>query len=772
MRRYILHLCLTLLFFFLDTVIFAQCPDFTDLSSSIVTCYYGSTSDPFQYTGIASGRHTVITQQGSDPYTGHQMPFLPAGENRVVKLGNRQIGAEAEAITYTFTVDPDFAILLLKFALVLQDPNHAEHHQPRFVVRVLNFAGELVESCAQYDVRVAEGIEGFETFHDAASSYGWIGYVRYRPWTNVGIDLSNYIGQQVQVQFITYDCALGAHFGYAYFTAKCMSNKIELEDCENGMVTLSAPDGFESYQWNNGSTLPTATYQVQQNATVANCLITSATGCQFTLSGTISPIANSPTQNATFYDTVCEGESYVGNGFLLEPEYATTGTNVFRNTYFDAGSCQGGDVTNTLFLTVIPEYEHIYDMACEGQDYYKHGFNLHNLQPGVINDTLVSAVGNCIHSTILHLTVDNNFTLPAAIQGSTSLCDNTAATFSLPNANVNALYEWILPDGVEVLLGDHTPTLNCYITSQAANPAQVILKATNGCGTGIIPITVFHNPTYTLFIQDTICSGNSYNGSGFSLPIIDSTGIYTFVEKYSSSQGCDSTHILQLSVGNTPSLEIVAQPEEICEGQSVDLHAIGGSAEAYLAEPPAVAIGDVLCTDGSIVKINKWPEAGKTAMGIVFFVDNTGQHGWAVDIRKTDGTYKWQDYIGDDFDVPNLTNYTSVPNALKDTNGLYNTQILTSTGSNPSQCWPAAHAVDYANGWYLPAMGQLSILMSISNIVNNSLMIVGGNSIQTEDYWSSTEGGGNAYQWMNFSEGMITEWDKSSFSHVRAVRSF
>ena len=60
-------------------LIHAQCPDFTNLSDSNVTCQYGNTQNPMQYTGVVVGRHTVITQQGTDPNTGHQLPFLPPG---------------------------------------------------------------------------------------------------------------------------------------------------------------------------------------------------------------------------------------------------------------------------------------------------------------------------------------------------------------------------------------------------------------------------------------------------------------------------------------------------------------------------------------------------------------------------------------------------------------------------------------------------------------------------------------------------------------------
>lgn len=40
--------------------------------------------------------------------------------------------------------------------------------------------------------------------------------------------------------------------------------------------------------------------------------------------------------------------------------------------------------------------------------------------------------------------------------------------------------------------------------------------------------------------------------------------------------------------------------------------------------------GDVLCTDGSTVKAADYAGGSKTARGVVFYVDTTGQHGWAV----------------------------------------------------------------------------------------------------------------------------------------------
>ena len=743
----------------------AQCPDFTNLTGGDVTCQYGNFQNPFMNTGIAYGRHTVITQQGSDPNTGHQLPFLPPGESAVVKLGNEQVGAQAEAITYQFTVNPDYAILLLKFAVVFQDPGHPAPAQPRFVVRVLNSAGQQVEDCAVYDVTAAGNIPGFQTFTSGSR------HVRYRPWTNVGIDLSDYAGQQVKVQFVTYDCSWHGHYGYAYFTASCLSNKLALGGCNGEQVTLVAPSGFESYAWDNGSTSTTATYTVN-GTTTANCVITSATGCAFTLSGTLSAEPGLPVVSSTIYDTICEGETYSDHFFELPPQWET-GTHTFRNTFFNTVNCTGGSVTTTLFLTVLPRYYHIHDVACQGTDYDAHGFQYSNLQTGTFTDsTLVVRSNGCDSITVLHLIVNPSINLPNSIEGETVLCRHEVSTFSLPNAQGLATFHWNVPDGVNILYGQGTAIANLYFTDDAPNPATISLTGANGCGSGTVPITVTHYPTYHFFFQDSLCTGNDYHRYGFDLARQDSTGWFTFTNRYTTVNGCDSVRILQLLVTGTPTLTTLAQPNEICTGQNTTIHAMGENAGfSGSGTAPEVAIGDILCTDNTIVKPSAWPVAGKTARGIVFYVDNTGEHGWAVHLQDQGTSVQWtpeSQYT----DISTLTNYTNARDAITDLNGYSNTQKIRNAGNATK--YPAAYAVDFANGWYLPAAGQLRLLYGEIVTINASLQTVGGTPFPMNNnflYWSSTEYS-QSYAWYVNYRGYVNYYPKSHNFRVRSVRAF
>lgn len=328
--------------------------DFTDLYGPAVTCYYGTYNHPYSRKGVVQGRHTLITAQAYDHHTGDELPLLPEGVDRVIRLGNESCGAEAESISYRFTVDYFKSILLLKFAVVLEDPNHYDFQQPRFTLKVMNSKNELVEDCALYDVTADGHIPGFNSYDDPTCMI-----VRWRPWTNLGIDLSPYIGQEVVVQFTTYDCKEGGHFGYAYFTASCIENHLSFVECEGRDVTLTAPDDFLYYLWDDGSSHQTNSYHVEGDDIDASCQIISATGCQFTLHAHISSVENLPTEDYIVYDTICLDDPYQDNYFDLPPQ-TNKGDFIFLNTLFDVNLCSD-DTDITLFLHVTDEHSYFTD---------------------------------------------------------------------------------------------------------------------------------------------------------------------------------------------------------------------------------------------------------------------------------------------------------------------------------------------------------------------------------------------------------------------------
>lgn len=731
----------------------AQCPDFLDLTSSAVTGYYGHISDSVQNVGIVTGRHTLITQQGMDLNTGGQLPLLPDGENAVIRLGNWAVGAETESLVYTFTVDPDFSVLLLKYAVVLQDPHHEPILQPRFLIQMMDANGELLSGCMEYNVVSSSSIPGFQLYDD----------VMWRPWTTNGFDLSPYIGQTVKFKISTFDCVASAHYGYAYFTASCMSNKLTITGCNGQQVTITAPSGFESYTWNNGSHASSTTYTIQGN-TVATCVINTVTGCQITQSVTFNQ--DTIPQDYVFYDTICEGMDYHNHGFNL-PEYPTPGDYIAYNTYYNATDCIEEGV-NTLFLHVHPRYHHIYDVACEGQSYNAHGFHLTQLTQGEITDTnYVPLPYGCDSTTILHLTVNHTFSMTDAINGPSVACGGETAIYSLANAPSQTIYHWTVPNGVMLYGGQGTPNAQLYFTPNAPSSVHITLTVDNGCGSATLPFDIAVGTSYSNIYSDTICTGNTYTQHGYQLETQDSAGFFVHILNNTTQQGCDSISVLQLLVAETPSVVAAADPTIICVGEETELHALGSQASVTLtSQLPKVWVGDILCTDGTTVHPENWP-CNKVAMGIVFYVDNTGEHGWAVDLEETPNKM-WS--ISNQNDIPSLVNFNSGRLAMTDMDGYTNTLLIRQSGTFDE--YEAAYTVNFEQGWYLPAAGQACKLYAEQIKVNNSLQLVGGDILQMDSfrlYWTSTEISSNRV-WVLHSALSFSE--KNYPRIVRGIRTF
>ncbi len=193
----------------------------------------------------------------------------------------------------------------------------------------------------------------------------------------------------------------------------------------------------------------------------------------------------------------------------------------------------------------------------------------------------------------------------------------------------------------------------------------------------------------------------------------------------------------------------------------------------------SVHIGDILCTDGSTISAADFPTSGRTAWGIVFYVDDNDTHGWAVALHNQSSSIKWSSSSYYGYDIPNLVNFENARAAMHNLDGNQNTNIIRNAGS-PND-FPAAWAADYDNGWFLPSAGQLRYLYSYFPEINASLQVVGGDLFPFNDnyyWWSSSEFSGyHAYD-MN-SGGSIGDYVKDNHVNyppygiaVRQIRDF
>jgi hypothetical protein len=181
-----------------------------------------------------------------------------------------------------------------------------------------------------------------------------------------------------------------------------------------------------------------------------------------------------------------------------------------------------------------------------------------------------------------------------------------------------------------------------------------------------------------------------------------------------------------------------------------------------------VHVGDILYEDNSV------GESDGKAIGVVFYVDGTKQHGWAVALNDQ-GSLSW----GPNHVSTLLPDRRSRQAAVAEVNGYGNTEKILSISSQNGSQYPAFDTLDFSNGWYLPALGQLKKLYDNRAKVNASLSAVGGTNFIIEDseYWSSTEYSLSS-AWFMDSDGKLRYKDhsfngtKDGRRLVRGVRNF
>lgn len=606
-----------------------------------------------------------------------------------------------------------------------------------------------MESCAEYDVSAREGIEGFQT----SRLYNWI---LWRNWTNVGLDMSARAGEEIQVQFITYDCKRWGHFGYAYFTASCISRDLAMTGCNGKEFTVKAPEGFASYLWQDGQTTPSVTKVQTGEAMDLACEVTSATGCCFTLSAHITPEPVVPPR-PEIYDTICVGDAYTRHNYDL-PSQTETGTFKFSNSYLNLSDCGNSGKTN-LHLTVLPRYYPVEAAICPGEDYTEGGFSILQPEPGVHFDTLrlSSPTHPCDSIVTLKLTVYPRLSTGHEIVGESTLCAGAQAVYSIDEDWEDGLVSWTFPAGFYPLSGMRTTRVKVQATSEAESGNIIVRYGRGDCSFSPAPLRVTVHPAYWEVHSDSICTGSEYHGYGFDVPRQDTAGYRIFSHTYTTQQGCDSVVTLNLHVFSTPQLRIVSTDSVLCAGEEVTLQAWSGKGPFVV--PPAVTVGDIYCTDGSVVKLEDYPASGKTAEGVVFHVDESGEHGWIVHLTDQSASCRWLD---EGLELPELSW----------TDGAENTRLLREKSTPANDV--SVFVVDFDNGWYLPALGQLGRLYANLPVVNKSLNSVSGGVFDVgEDwgYWSSY-GAFGAWGFCLENPGTQVWRENVTQRRVRSVRSF
>ncbi len=241
-----------------------HCINYIDLTGPDTKCRYGG-SDVWpnpKTIGVldfgeeaVESRHTINwTEDRVDPLTtgsrdayGKSVPGLrtiPDGYLASVRLGNWENGSESESVTYNFVVDSvSQAILILKYAIVFEDPSHPGK-QCSFNIVVLDSLDRKIDpTCGEANFVFDNASQWNKTSKEGYNDIYW------KDWTALGLDLRRYHGMSLKVRVTTTDCGQGGHFGYAYYVLDCVSASLETDNCgSSSEIEVNAPDGF-NYTW-------------------------------------------------------------------------------------------------------------------------------------------------------------------------------------------------------------------------------------------------------------------------------------------------------------------------------------------------------------------------------------------------------------------------------------------------------------------------------------------------------------------------------------------
>jgi gliding motility-associated-like protein len=194
--------------------------------------------------------YSAANDGGLRDYYGGFPVMCPNGSNYSVKLGNNTGGAQAEGLSYEFTIPAgrNTYALIYHYAVVFQDPNHLPFQQPRLELEITNVTDNELISCSSFTFFPnGSPLPGFFQSPNSDSTAVWC-----KDWSAVTINLNDKAGKTIRLFFKTADCTFRRHFGYAYLdvNTECSSEFTGATYCpDDTAVSVTAPYGYQSYIW-------------------------------------------------------------------------------------------------------------------------------------------------------------------------------------------------------------------------------------------------------------------------------------------------------------------------------------------------------------------------------------------------------------------------------------------------------------------------------------------------------------------------------------------
>ncbi len=571
----------------------------------------------------------ITSGAGVDPIAGALIPVVcPTGGNYSCRIGDStRNGAQMGVLQQTFTVTSTNCNFVYMYAVVLENPSHNYSQQPYFNVQMLDQNGNPIPNCGNYSVVSGPGLPGYTAIfyhHDNDTVY-------CKPWTTVFVPLQNYIGQCITIKVTAADCALGGHFGYAYFDAVCFSGIIASPPviCGTNNVTLTAPAGVTSYQWLGPCIVGPTTNQTA----VVNCpgtyqvVVSSAAGsaCSDTISMVVpvytplTPSIVSSTNVSCFGNSTGTATATAVNGV---PPYTyswsngasgATATGLSAGSYtvtvkdiYGCGSTASVTLTQPNVLTAVISSSS--NVVCSGGNsgsatvtagggagpynyvwtpYGGNDVTANNLSAGTYTVT-VSDSNNCNATVSVTITQASAVFVTAAsgIAISCNGANNGTALASASGGTAPYVFNW------------SNAATGANVSGLTAGTYTVSASDMNGCP-GSASLTITQPAALTSSIATTSTSCNGGNNGSITVTPGGGTGPYNY--SWSPTGGTAAT-ANNLSAGSY-TVNIT------------DAHGCPGSASATIAQPASItssslAITNISCHGGTNGSVTITPAGG------------------------------------------------------------------------------------------------------------------------------------------------------------------
>ena len=318
---------------------------------------------------------------------------------------------------------------------------------------------------------------------------------------------------------------------------------------------------------------------------------------------------------------------------------------------------------------------------------------------------------------------------------------------------------------------------NAHYTTESCSDCSGSYDIKTGweCDVGYHAAGSLCTPNCTQSCYDTYTEALPAHAEYVTEPCSDCSGNYTIKTGWACVSGYEDTDSYWCTLPETTDCGELGynKTEEECEGADVikcpfDMSHVWCEEVPVEPEP-----GMILYSDGTV----SWDViSGKTAVGVVAYVE--GSTRFAVALEEN-SSLSWSTPGYENLSCLIDYSYGYEEEAQTDFNGAQNTSCIVNYSSSNS--YPAAEYCNSykpvssgtgANGWYLPAAGELYATSFSYEVINLGLQKLSKTQLSSNYYWSSSEYNTSRARRIRPSDGTIGYDEKAASYSIRCVLAF